>query len=262
MASHVKWYFLIIYIITLSLIEGYHFNGGTITYKVLETYDSIVSISITQTYFYSNSRVHCNDTKIRRKTSLFRYSAQMERQATLNCTQYCNQSGGYEPIPIDSYCTDYSEALDITVGQRSDIINITNGSYFLVTFKGNSWRPFNTPTQVLKSGNWSIPCLINLQIRSNGEYNHPPVATMISPVYISAGMPQPIDIPVIDADNDDVRCRFANSPDECGDACYPATLPRNTILKLDCRLIIIDANAGDWYAATIMVKKNYYCVST
>jgi len=151
-------------------------------------------------------------------------------------------------------------ALDITVGQRSDIINIASGSYFLVAYQGGILREIYSQNGPIMDGRWSVACLINLQIRSNGEYNNPPVSAMISPIHITVGIPQEIFIPTIDADNDKVRCRFANGSDECGDVCYPTSLPNGTDLLSNCTLLITGVNAGDWYAVAITVKKLLLCV--
>jgi hypothetical protein len=103
--------------------------------------------------------------------------------------------------------------------------------------------------------------LINLQIRPGGNYNHPPVATIISPIYIPVGIQQNIFIPTIDADNDEVRCRLANGTNECGDACPPASLPNGTILFSNCTLLITGAKVNDWYAVAIQVSAIHYCSS-
>jgi hypothetical protein len=70
--------------------------------------------------------------------------------------------------------------------------------------------------------------LIDLRMRYNGEYNNPFVTAMISPMYIHVGVQQAIFIPIIDGDNDDVRCRFASGSDECRDMYPPLSLP-NTV---------------------------------
>jgi hypothetical protein len=97
-------------------------------------------------------------------------------------------------------------------------------------------------------------------MRSNGSYNNPPVATIISPIYIPVHIQQSIFIPTIDADNDPVRCRFANGTNECGQACPPASLPSGTMIFSNCTLIITGANVNDWYAVAIEVseKQCYY----
>ena len=110
------------------------------------------------------------------------------------------------------------------------------------------------PGSGTSNATWSISCLINLQMRSDGNYNHPPVATIISPIYIPVGIQQTILIPTIDADNDQVRCRFANGTNECGSVCPPASLPSGTMLFSNCTLIITGANVNDWYAVAIEVS--------
>lgn len=240
----------------MDIINATHFLGGTITYKVLNTSGSIVSIVLTQTYIYDYTKITCTNTMIVNQTPKLTFnSPYRENMDKVNCTQYCNQSGGYIPPSVVSYCTDYSIALGITVGQRSDIINITNGSYFLAAYQSTSWRQLTLPsTSGSLNTTWSISCLINLQMRSDGTYNNPPAATIISPIFIPVGIPQSIFIPTIDADNDNVRCRFANGTNECGSACPPSSLPNGTVLFSNCTMIITGAKVDDWYAIAIQVS--------
>ena len=251
-------YCVLIYVLICTDInDGTHFLGGTITYKVLNTSGSIVSIVLTQTYIYDYTKITCTNSMIANQTPKLSFNPPYrENSDRVNCTQYCNQSGGYVPPSVVSYCTDYSTALGITVGQRSDVINITNGSYFLVAYQSSSWRQLTLPiTSGSLNTTWSISCLINLQMRPDGSYNNPPAATIISPIYIPVGIPQNIFIPTIDADNDNVRCRFSNGTNECGSTCPPASLPNGTTLFSNCTLIITGAKVNDWYAIAIQVSE-------
>jgi hypothetical protein len=92
-------------------------------------------------------------------------------------------------------------------------------------------------------------------LHPDGTVNSPPVAVIISPIYIPVGIQQTIFIPTIDANNDHVQCRFANDANECADVCPPASLPNGTIILSNCTLFITSANVGDWYAVAIMVRK-------
>lgn len=241
----------------MNAIDTTHFEGGTITYKVLNTSGSTISIVLTQTYIYDYTKITCTNSMIANQSPQLTFnSPYQENTASVACIQYCNQSGGYKAPSVVSYCTDYSVGLGITVGQRSDTINITNGSYFLVAYQSLSWRQLSLPSGSSSANTaWSISCLIDLRIRSDGTYNHPPVATIISPIYIPVGIPQSILIPTIDSDNDQVRCRFANGTNECGNACPPASLPNGTKLYSNCTLIITGAKYNDWYAITIEVSE-------
>ena len=224
---------------------------GTISYKVVGTNGSQLVVQITQSYTYVYPTIYCNDTYIANQLSL-KLTPYADATATLNCIANCSTSGGYTPIPVASKCTDYSVGMAITVGQRTDDVLINNGSYFVVAYAGSAFRALNLPTSGGTS-NWSISCVIDLRIRADGTYNTPPVATMISPVYIPVGVPQTISIPTIDANNDDVRCRFASGANECGSVCPPSSLPSGTTVSSGCTLSITGAAAGDWYAVAIEV---------
>ena len=260
MQESIIFYCFLIYITIYTGINATHFEGGTITYKVLNTSGSTVSILLTQTYVYDYTKIYCNNSMILNQApKLLFASPYLEDNSKVLCIENCTQSGGYVAPSVVSYCTDYSVGLGITVGQRSDVINITNGSYFLVAYQSISWRPLSLPAG---SGSlnttWSISCLINLQMRSDGSgYNHPPVSTIISPIYIPVGIQQVILVPTIDADNDQVRCRFANGTNECGIPCPPASLPNGTTLFSNCTLLITGAKVNDWYAVTIEVSTIY-----
>lgn len=118
-----------------------------------------------------------------------------------------------------------------------------------------SWRPLTLPAPGSSAYDWSVACIIDLRIRSDtGKINTPPVVTMISPIYIPVGVQTALLIPSIDADHDEMRCRFSNSTDECSNVCPPDSLPNNTIIiSSNCTLLITGANVGDWYAVALQV---------
>lgn len=250
---------ILLVLVLLQYIDATHFQGGTITYKVLDTSGSTVSILLTQTYLYDNAKISCNDSMIANQWPplYFNASNYHENNQTVQCIQYCNQSGGYVGPSVISYCIDYSSALGITVGQRSDVINITNGSDFLVAYQSSSWRKLSLPGAAgISTANWSISSNIDLRLRSNGRYNTAPAALMISPIYIPVAIGQAISIPTIDADNDQVRCRFAQGMSECSSTCPPSSLPNGTTILPNCSLLITGIKAGDWYAVAIQVSVN------
>ncbi|CAF1141155.1 unnamed protein product, partial [Adineta ricciae] len=118
-------------------------------------------------------------------------------------------------IQLELYCTDYSASFNLAVVQNPTIIDVENVSSCEIRYISEQWRSLSLPLGIGATGEWSILSLIGLQLRSNGKYNNLPVATIISPVYILVGIPQTFIIPTIDADNDQVRCRFANDSEEC-----------------------------------------------
>jgi hypothetical protein len=249
-----NWFLhLLVFSICINITYGSHFEAGSITYKVIGNNGSKLIVSITQSYTYVYPKIYCNNTLIASQQTLA-LAPYADATATLNCIASCGTSGGYTPIPVAIKCTDYSVGMSITVGQRTDNVAIDNGSYFEVAYQGSAWRALSLPSSsVGTSQNWSISAIINLIMQPDGTYNTPPVATMISPIYIPVGIQQQISIPTIDADNNDVRCRFANGSAECSSVCPPASLPSGTTISSDCTLTITGAVAGDWYAVAIQV---------
>lgn len=252
-----QFYYFCLILIYATTIEGPHFRGGTITWKPINNSVSInetVSIMITQTYLWTYSLVGCNNSMIANQNPPIDLLGKSGTGTFLLCNSSCSTSGGYvgHEVPITGYCTDYSTALDTTVSQRSDIVNLTVGAYFALNFASNG----NWPTLALSSSNsWSLTSLVDLRVRTDtGKINTPPVATCVSYVSMPVGVQKTITIPVIDADNDIVRCRFANGSTECYNTCPPGSLPPGTTLSSSCVLTITGSNAGDFYLFSAQVK--------
>lgn len=119
-----------------------HFEGGTITYKIVGTSGSTVSIAITQTYLYKWPLVYCDDAKIASQSTP-NISSFAEYNYTLNCVANCTTAGGYQAVPVRTHCTDYSSVLAISVTQRTDVVNLTSGAYFTVAFVSYAVVHFN-----------------------------------------------------------------------------------------------------------------------
>jgi len=242
----------VVVVINLFLVNSSHFDGGSISYKVVGTNGSKVIVRITQSYTYVYPTVYCNNTYIANQWPI-NFGFFNDATAKLTCISGC-AGAGYTAIPVATKCTDYSAPMAITVGQRTDDVLVNNGSNFLVAYQESAFRTLSLPGSGSSNYAWSVSAQINLVMRSDGTYNTPPKATMISPIYIPAGIPQTISIPTIDEDNDNVRCRFASGSSECGDVCPPSSLPTGTSVSTDCTLSITGTTAGDWYAVAIQVQ--------
>ncbi|CAF3387502.1 unnamed protein product [Rotaria socialis] len=231
-------------------IQANHFRGGTITWKPINnnvSANATVSVMITQTYIWTWPLINCTDAMIAAQSPPIDLTGKSGDGDLLMCYDNCSTSGGYvgHEVPITGYCTDFSAALDVTVSQRSDIVNLTVRAFFLVEFAtSGNW-------QLLALGSstgWSLSSLIDLNIRpDNGLINTAPVATCISYISIPVNVQQTIQIPVLDADNDIVRCRFASGTSECANACPPTSLPTGTTLSSSCMLTITGPTAGNYY---------------
>jgi hypothetical protein len=243
--------YLLALLTIIFVVHGTDFEGGTISYKVVGNNGSGLIVRITQSYTYIYPIIYCNNTYIANQWALS-LTGSSDANATLACISNCSTNGGYVPVPVSSKCTDYSAAMSITVGQQTNDVIVANGSYFAIAYTSSASRNLSLPSGV-STNNLSMSTVIDLRVRSDGTWNTPPVANMISPLYIPVGVQQIISIPTIDADNDNVRCRFASGASECGTVCPPASLPAGTLISTDCNLTITGANADDWYSVALEV---------
>ena len=240
----------------VTVIDGSHFLGGTITWRLLNASatGTPVAIVITQTTSWNYTAVKCNNVGIINGLPVSNVGTLSS--VTLQCINSCGAGSiGYpNNVSVIPICTGFSAPVGTTVGQRSDIVYLQSGDDFSAAFALGAWRVLATVT----GGNWSLVTRINVKPRSdNGLYNNAPVATVMSPIDIPYNKTIAINIPVGDADGDILRCRWANSSngvDECSSVCPPGSLPPNTIIYPNCTIIITGVNLSDWYAVAVVVS--------
>ena len=250
------FYVIFFCVSVISLTDSSHFIGGTITWRPLNASatGSPVAIVITQTTSWNYTSVKCNNSGISNGWPVSNVGSLSS--VKLSCINNCGSgSVGYPSnVSVIPMCTGFSAPVGTTVGQRSDIVYLQPGDDFVVAFALGAWRNLTT----VVGANWSLAANINVNPRpDNGLYNTAPVATVMSPIYIPYNQTIIIDIPVGDADGDDVRCRWAtntNGVNECGGVCPPNSLPPNTVIYPNCTIRITGLNLSDWYAIAIMVS--------
>jgi len=188
------------------VVESSHFYGGTVTWKPMNNTasGSTIPIMFTQSYQWrlSFAGAGCNQSTILNQSPMIPATSDK-----LTCTTTGSSCGGYTAISINEYCTDFSVLVDSSSGQISTVENITVGSSFCVAYQGSAWVELYTTncggngrkkrgshssgaTTTAASGcysssaGWSIGTCINLTVRSDGFINTPPVATVISRMYL------------------------------------------------------------------------------
>ena len=196
----------IIFITTFIIVEGRHFDGGTINWAPINPYSnaSSVAITITQSYSWTYPTITCA-ANVPISTS-----GRSTQNSNLTCVVDCTTDGNYssKPINILTDCTSVSASLGMMSSSRSHNITLDAGAHFYLAYVGSAWAPLNNPTQ---SGlEWSILTFIDLRLRPDGFINTPPVASVISPQYAFVNETMQINVPVSDVNaGDDVRCRWA-----------------------------------------------------
>lgn len=197
-----KWC-LTIYLILC--VNAMHFNGGTITWAPVNPYtnSSPVIVTITQTYSWGFPTITCsNNVPISTP-------GRSSQNSNLTCVVDCSTDGGYSanPINILTDCTSSSLGLGMMSSSRSKNVSLTAGAYFSLAYQGVAWRSLGSPA--IGGLEWSILTSIDLRRRPDGFINTPPVATVVSPQYVVFNESAQINIPVSDANGDDVRCRWS-----------------------------------------------------
>ncbi|CAF3561829.1 unnamed protein product [Adineta steineri] len=231
-----------------------HFYGGTITWKSLNNTDfnSTISVMFTQSYEWRQTQTHCDQSYISNQTIKIPMNGDK-----LECVTNSSACGNYIPLSVNGYCTDFSTLTDSSSSQISDIEEITMDSKFCVAYQGATWPGIILLGWYVDSAKWSLGCCVDLTLRSDGFINTPPVATVISPIRVPTNTLTNIFIPVTDADNDTLLCRWAMNVslfDECGDIC--GEVPGSTLIAENCTLIFNSTGkqAGDFYAVALMVE--------
>ena len=239
------------------VINGSHFNGGTIRWVPVNPQDNstTVTITIVQSYSWSYPSTTCaNNVPI--STPL-----RASQNSNLTCIANCLTDGGYSNKPIDilTDCTSSTSALGVMTSQKSKNVTVSSGAYFSVAYRGGAWVGLGNP--VLSSLSWSIVSSIDLRLRPDGIINTSPIANVFSPRYAIVNQITIIPIAVSDVNTgDDIRCRWSIKSitpliDECNGICYPANIPSNTNLS-NCTVTFRGLVVGVWYAAAIQVREN------
>jgi len=235
----------------ISTITSDYFYGGSITWRLADPLvtGSPISVIVTQTYTFYSSSVECTDLMIASNAQV-NYSGLVTKQ--LQCVLNC-RSVSFSNINVIPNCIGNSWTFYSSITQRLDRISLTDGDDFSIAYQDGPWQSLTTNSKA----SWSLVSRINLTKRPNGLYNNAPFATMMSPIYVMESQKANILIPTADIDNDDVRCRWADSTngiDECADVCPPGSLPSGTTIYPNCTLIITGGAASDWYVVAIMVS--------
>lgn len=173
-------------IFCFSMIESSHFYGGTVTWKPLNNTDwnSTVSIMFTQSYQWRQSQTHCDTSYILNQSP----KIPMNNDKLQCVTTPPSSCGDFIPVSVNGYCTDFSTFIDSSSSRISDVENITMGSKFCVAYQGSIWPGVQSSicgySCYIDTAKWSLGCCVDLTPRPDDIINTPPVATIISRIFI------------------------------------------------------------------------------
>ncbi|CAF1095079.1 unnamed protein product [Adineta ricciae] len=255
----------LIFIFVQSVL-GTHFRGGMISWRPASTAASVIgtkrTIIVDQRYTWSRSAPASSCTS----TTITTYGLIGENVvSSLTCQSLASTCSavGYSGISTYVPCTDYNTVLGMSFGHSSTAVNLTVKATGVVIgyAAGAAWL-----TLQMGAGGWSMMAYINMQPRSdNGIINSSPTSDIPPIIYVPAGANETkINIPMSDADGDDIECRFAKASNnlggttvnECSAVCETVALPSSTQLisgNNTCTLIVKLPSIG-YYAVAVQIE--------
>ncbi len=249
-------------------IYNSHFRGGIISWRPATNVTPILNtqstIFVDQRYAWSRSVAAsaCTSTTILTygligSTGVSTLTCQSSLTTCSN-VQYTTNISTLVP------CTDYNTVLGMSFGYDSTAVNLTvqSSGFILGYVSTGAWL-----TLQLSVGTWTLLAYINMTPRpDNGLMNSSPTSDIQPVVYVPSGATgtTSIDIPMADADGDNVECRFALASnslggvivDECSAACESVALPASTQLisgNNTCTLIVQLSSIG-YYAVAVQLE--------
>ena len=169
---------------------------------------------------------------------------------TFNCLYGCHGS-----VAISFFCIEYSVENDWSYleGHEIHVFNVTDINAVTVTYTGSSWTyPY---------GSWNISTTFSLVPRTDtGKINSSPRVASFPILDLLEGHHYNISLTVIDADNDNVRCRWANGT-ECPSP-YVCNSISGAVLDTNSCTIRYHANNGTGLKEVAIMIEDFLPSST
>ncbi|XP_068209798.1 uncharacterized protein [Palaemon carinicauda] len=216
-----------------------HFRGAIIMMKPTDSgFEREMEISFQIAWRRDSFYIMCDEDAIQSNTLLGG-----EENTELGCEEGCENY--YTGLSLDFYCSDFSLEENWSFGGRTMKMNFTgSGNRGVLVFTGGNW---------IVAGSWYLVASNSLLKRNDtGKINSTPRAITAPVIKIKENCNHTISIPVSDPDGDEVRCRWAQGYEECGDACEAFS---NAVLDNDTCVITYEAKFGSGiHIAALMIE--------
>ena len=190
--------------------------------------------SILLNYYCDSSRVRNNNITI--------------TTTTFNCQYSCQDS-----VSVPFFCVEYSveDNWSYLEGHVTHIFNVSDINTVTIGTVGGSWvSPF---------GSWNISTTFSLVTRTDtGEINSTPRVVSFPYFNLIEGHNYSISLPVIDPDNDKIRCRWALDR-ECSSVCN--SIPGAALDPDSCTITYRAIYGTGLKAVAVMIEDFYSCSS-
>lgn len=198
--------------------EESHFRGGSITAQPQNFTSSTVTLEMTMTLAWRlsfSSSFYCDQSVIN-ANGLTGPSSD-----TLTCSKIGTSSCSQVLATCNTYCIAFSPTTggdDWTYGRKTFFVTVPQVQYYEAIYASTAWMALNGGGN---QGNWEVRVRLDTRIRNDtGRINSSPLVTISPIVTFRKGIVSSIPIVTADADNDIIRCRWADSSlNECGGVC-------------------------------------------
>jgi hypothetical protein len=210
----------------INLIISSHFHGGSISYKPVKQVGSNVEIEISTHFSWLRSRpsslgpFYCDQPYINAKGVI-------GESYPLVCTIGCSipnlnlTDTSNNLFTTSTICTAFSVAGDWSYGEKKTNILFPMSNDIEVYIFSSAWNTLvvagNGSTNLLSSLDFELKLTMDTTVRADtGNINNSPTTIMPPIIKLRKGFNHTIKLPVSDADNDIVKCRWAEKiKNEC-----------------------------------------------
>ncbi|CAF3474831.1 unnamed protein product [Rotaria sp. Silwood1] len=241
---HKDIYTIFVVLCVFNVIQGTHFRGSMISWRMINESSATVLVEILQRHAwrYDAYTPLCTSTTIANGSPILGASGY-----NIICVSSCPTgltTLGSVLVP----CTSYNIGEQYAMGEGRFTSNIRRNSSFVATFNNSAW--FN-----LVTGNnlgWSVAVQIQTYKRvDTGWYNNAPIITML-PIYrLRNKVSYSIKINVADNDYDPYICLWCKGSTQCGG--LSNSVPGGIVDNYGCYLNFTP-NITGYYAAALTVE--------
>ncbi|CAF0825479.1 unnamed protein product [Adineta ricciae] len=244
-------YFLSSWILQLCFIHSTHFRGGTITWRPLNATPSGGSASflVRERYSWNRNTYYCDGTTIAN-------NGLISGGNNVACT--AGPCTGWSNMLTSTYCTDFSAALTVSSGERTQVYTFPLNISFTIYFYGTNWFD---GLEVGNSTSWYVSNRIITNVRPDGYLNTSPIGVTIPIIYKPINIQQVHVVQMADFDPTDIlRCRWstnisANNTcqyNECGGIC--SGVPGAVLLQNNCTIVFTLTHAKLYAGVALQIE--------
>ena len=205
-------------LICVKLTNERHFKGGSMSYKPIQKMDKSFLVEVETHFSWLRSNgpsFYCNQTMVDSS------SVELGEKFSILCSQGCDKTRQTlfdlknNLFTTSTFCMSWSIDDDWSLGAKKTQLFLPAARNLELSFASNAWIALAQnglhSANPASASNFELRLSLNLLERNDtGKINSSPT-TLVPPVFkLAFGFKHQIRIPVLDEDNDVIRCRWAS----------------------------------------------------